>query len=194
VLVLCSGEGMEGSILCDMGFTDVTVSDLAETGVQAALARDNRLKGVVLDAENSDVANESFDVVLVQDGLHHLSSPVRGFTEMLRIAKKAVVFLEPHDSLVGRMIGTKWEQNGEAINWVFRWDKELVQQVVSSYFGSDKFKNLSFSFWHHNPVYAKIAQKMGSSLGLFTVKKIKWLLDITIGKFGNQFCGLILKQ
>jgi hypothetical protein len=113
---------------------------------------------------------------------------------MLRIAKKAVVFLEPHDSLVGRMIGTKWEQNGEAINWVFRWDKELVQQVVSSYFGSDKFKNLSFSFWHHNPVYAKIAQKMGSSLGLFTVKKIKWLLDITIGKFGNQFCGLILKQ
>jgi hypothetical protein len=28
VIVLCSGEGMKGSILCDLGFTNVTVSDL----------------------------------------------------------------------------------------------------------------------------------------------------------------------
>jgi SAM-dependent methyltransferase len=194
VLILCSGEGMEGSILYNFGFTDVTVSDLADTGVQAALARDNRLKGVVLNAEQSDLANESFDIVLVQDGLHHLSSPIRGFTEMLRIAKKAVVFLEPHDSLIGRTIGTKWEKNGAALNWVFRWNKALVEQVASSYLGSDEFRNLSFSFWHHNLVYAKIPQKMGSSLGLFAVKKIKWLLDITMGRFGNQFCGLVLKQ
>jgi ubiquinone/menaquinone biosynthesis C-methylase UbiE len=194
ILVLCSGEGMEGSILCDMGFTNITVSDLAEQGVQAALSRDSRLKGMTLNAERTELKDESFDVVLVQDGLHHLSSPVQGFTEMLRVAKKGVIFLEPHDSLVGRMIGTKWEKNGDAINYVFRWDKKLVEQVISSYLGPNRFQNLSFSFWHHNPVYAKIAKRLGSSLGLFTVKKIKWLFDMTMGKFGNQFCGLVLKR
>jgi ubiquinone/menaquinone biosynthesis C-methylase UbiE len=66
--------------------------------------RDKRLKGIVLNAERTNLPSQSFDIALVQDGLHHLSSPVQGFTEMLRVAKRAVVFLEPHDSLVGRMI------------------------------------------------------------------------------------------
>ena len=184
---------MEGSILCDMGFLDVTVSDLAEQGVKAALNRDTRLKGVVLNAEHLDLTNDSFDIVLVQDGLHHLSLPIVGFTEMLRVAKKAVVFLEPHDSLVGRLIGTQWEKNGSAVNWVFRWDKELVEQVMSSYLGPNQFENLSFSFWHHDS-YEKLPKLLGSVLGLSAIKSIKVLLDITMGNVGNQFCGMVLKR
>lgn len=194
ILVLCSREGMEGSILCDMDFTDVTVSDLAEQGVQAALERDHRLKGLILNAENLDLENESFDVVLVQDGLHHLSSPIQGFTEMLRVAKRGVVFLEPHDSLVGRMIGTQWEKNGSAINYVFRWDKELVEQITSSYLGPDRFSNLSFSFWHHNLVYAKFPKALGVTFGLISVKWTKKILDFFMRGLGNQFCGLVLKS
>lgn len=194
ILILCSGEGMEGSILCDMGFVDVTVSDLAEQGVQVALERDCRLKGLVLNAEQIDLTDESFDVVLVQDGLHHLSSPIRGFTEMLRVAKKGVAFLEPHDSLVGRIIGTQWEKNGDAINYVFRWDKALVGKVLSSYLGPNGWTNISFSYCHHNIVYAKIINVLGSSLGLPAIKFIKALLDTTMGRFGNALCGLVLKQ
>jgi ubiquinone/menaquinone biosynthesis C-methylase UbiE len=194
VLCLCSGEGLEGSILCDLGFKDVTVSDLAENGVQAALERDSRLKGMVLNAENTGLENESFDIVLVQDGLHHLSSPVQGFIEMLRMAKKGVFFLEPHRSLAGRLIGRKWETNGPAVNYVFRWDKNLVEQVASSYLGRDKFENLSFSFWHHNMVYARIPKVLGSTLGLPAIKTIKVLFDGTMGKFGNQFCGMVLRK
>ena len=194
ILILCSGEGMEGSILCDRGFSDVTISDLTDNGVKAALERDNRLKGFPLDAQNTGLKNESYDVVVVQDGLHHLSSPVQGFTEMLRVAKKGVIFLEPHDSLVGRMIGTKWEKNGESINYVFRWDKKLVEQIISSYLGPNEFVNLSFSFCHHNPVYGKIANRFGKSLGLPLIKFIKATLDMCIGNFGNQFSGLVLKR
>jgi len=194
ILVLCSGEGMEGSILCDMGFKDVTVSDLAEQGVQAALQRDERLKALVLNAEHTDLASNSFDVVLVQDGLHHLQSPVQGFTEMLRVAKIGVVFLEGHDTLVCHAIGTVWEKNGSAINYVFRWNKRLVEQVASSYLGPDSFDNHSFTFWHHNMVYAKISKVLGSSFGLSVINIIKLFLDKTLGKFGNQFCGLVLKK
>jgi hypothetical protein len=156
--------------------------------------RDKRLKGIVLNAERTNLPSQSFDIALVQDGLHHLSSPVQGFTEMLRVAKRAVVFLEPHDSLVGRMIGTQWEKNGSAINYVFRWDKKLVDQVASSFLGPNSFDNLSLSFWHHNVVYAKARSILGGRFGLMVVRSIKYFFDRLIGRLGNQFCGLVIKR
>jgi SAM-dependent methyltransferase len=195
ILILCSGEGYEGSILMDMGFKNVTVSDISDAGVSAAKARDSRLKTIVLNAEQLEVQNNSYDIVLVQDGLHHLQSPVRGFTEMLRIAKRSVVFFEPHDSMVGRLIGTKWEKNSEAINYVFRWNKKLVEDITSSFLGQNSFDNLSFSFWHHNVVYGKIAQLLGNgNFALFCIKSLKKTLDAIACGMGNQFCAIVLKR
>lgn len=193
ILVLCAGEGGEGSVLCDLGFTDVTVSDISEFGVKAAMQRDSRLKGLVLDAQQADVAAGRFGVVLVQDGLHHLPSPVQGFTEMLRLSSIGAVFLEPHNALIGRLIGTRWEKNGEAINYVFRWTRGLVEDVASSYLGPDAFRNLSFSFWHHNPVFARLGQKLGGgAFAVQVIRAIKAMLDLLAGHAGNQFCGLVL--
>lgn len=195
VLILCAGEGLEGTILCDSGYKDVTVSDISEVGVAEALKRDARLKGLVLNAENANIEDKTFDLLIVQDGLHHLQNPVLGFTEMLRIARTAAIFLEPHDSLVGRTIGTKWEKNGQAVNYVFRWTKKLVEDVASSYLGPDSFLNLSFSFWHHNVVYHRLGKALGEgAIGLNAIRAIKYSLDIPLGWAGNQFCGLILKR
>jgi ubiquinone/menaquinone biosynthesis C-methylase UbiE len=195
VLVLCAGEGFEGTVLCDLGFRDVTVSDISEAGVRAARERDPRLNTLQLSAEAADLPDGSFELVVIQDGLHHLQNPVRGFTEMLRIASRAALFLEPHDSLVGRVIGTAWEVNGEARNYVFRWDRRLVHDVAASYLGTDAFNNLSFSFWHHNVHYARLAERLGGgSASLRTIKVLKGVLDAPLGRFGNQFCGLLVKE
>jgi ubiquinone/menaquinone biosynthesis C-methylase UbiE len=117
ILLMCGGEGLEGSILCDMGYRNVTISDISERGVAEAIKRDSRLQGLVLNAERADVESNSFEVVIVQDGLHHLQSPVQGFTEML----------------------------GNGIS------------------------------------------------ALNIIRLIKFILDTTLGRAGNQFCGLILK-
>ncbi len=195
ILVMCAGDGFEGSILCDMGYENVTVSDISDNGMEQAIKRDKRLKCLVLNAENADVNNNSFDVVIVQDGLHHLQSPVQGFTEMLRIAAVGALFLEPHDSLVGNTIGTQWEKNGDAINYVFRWTKKLVQDVACSYLGQDSFQNLSFSFWHHNIVYDRLGKFLGNGVfGLYAIRITKFILDFSFARMGNQFCGLILKN
>jgi hypothetical protein len=61
--------------------------------------------------------------------LHHLPRPVTGFTEMLRVAKKAVIVIEPYDSLIGNLLGTEWEEQGTAINYVYRWDKNSFTQA-----------------------------------------------------------------
>lgn len=92
------------------------------------------------------------------------------------------------------MIGTKWEKNGAAINYVFRWDKQLVEQVTSSYLGLDIFENLSFSFWHHNIIFVKLVKLFGQKFGLLAVKGIKGLLDTITSRNANQFCGCMLKK
>lgn len=194
-LVVCSGEGMEGSILCDMGYENVTVSDISGAGVRESLRRDNRLTGMVLNAEHIDMPNSSYDVVVVQDGLHHLRSPVRGFTEMLRVARVGVIVLEPNNSLAGKLIGTKWEVNGDAINYVFRWSRDLIEDISSSYLGMNSFKNNSFSFWHHNIVYSKIGIFFGG--GGFSIRLLslfKRILDGFFSGIGNAFCGIIVKN
>jgi hypothetical protein len=195
ILVMCAGEGLEGSILCDLGYSDVTVSDLSSVAVTQAQARDNRLKGLTLNAECTGLPTGTFDLVVVQDGLHHLQNPVLGFTEMLRIARVAVIFLEPHDSIPARLMGTRWEKNGDAINYVFRWTRKLVEDVASSYLGPDTFTNHSFSFWHHNVGYHRLGRVLGEgALALHAIRGLKSSLDATLGRFGNQFCGLILKH
>jgi hypothetical protein len=193
ILFMCAGEGGGASTLCDMGFRDVTVSDISERGVDAAISRDKGLKGMVLNAQAADLRDGGYGIVVVQDGLHHLPSPVHGFTAMLRIATVAAIFLESHDSLVGKLIGTKWEKNGEVINYAFRWSHKLVYDIVCSYLGTEKFSNLSFSFWHHNIVYHHLGDRLGGGKnGVRVISALKTFLDILFGRFGNQFCGMVV--
>jgi len=195
ILVMCGGEGFEGSVLCDLGFMDVTVSDISDAGVAQAMTRDNRLKGLALNAERADLKDNSFDIVMVQDGLHHLRSPVQGFTEMLRIASVGTMFFEPHAGLAGDILGTKWEKIGDAVNYVFRWDKRMVQDIASSYLGKNAFQNLSFSFWHHNLALEKLGKLFGGgNSGVRAVKTARSILNLIAGGMGNQFCGLIVKN
>lgn len=195
ILVVCAGEGAEGSTLCNLGYTNVAVSDISEYAVKKAMERDSRLKGLVLNAERMTLDRGAFDVVIVQDGLHHLQSPVQGFTEMLRVASVGVIFIEPHDSLIGNLIGTKWERHNGAVNYVFRWNKKLVRDIVRSYLGPDAVINLSFSFWHHNVLYHKLGKILGEGpVALKGIQFLKWALDNTAGWGGNNFCGLILTR
>lgn len=195
VLVLCAGDGYEGIVLLNLGFSNVTISDLSAAIVQTAVRAEPRLKSLSLNAEHTGLPEQSFDIVIVQDGLHHLPRPVLGFTEMLRIASHAALFLEPHRSLVGRWIGTDWETNGEAVNYVFRWSLDLVRDVASSYLGRDTFRDFSFSYWHHNPVFERIAIKLGDrKFAIACIRFLKGTLDFLLPRMGNQICGLIIKN
>ncbi|HEV3052500.1 MAG TPA: hypothetical protein VGX50_19460, partial [Longimicrobium sp.] len=148
---------------------------------------------MVLDMDHQTLPDGAYDLSLVQDGLHHLQDPVRGFTEMLRISTTAAVFLEPHNSLAGRLVGRTWEQHGDAVNYVFRWTRRLVHDVASSYLGRDSFQNLSFAFWHHNVMLEKIGKPLGSRLALPVLRTAKAVFDRVLPASGNQFCGMVVK-
>lgn len=76
----------------------VTASDLDTSNMQKAQQLgyvDNMLN---INAENIDLPSDSFDVVFCKESYHHFPRPQLGLYEMLRVAKKAVVLIEPHDT------------------------------------------------------------------------------------------------
>lgn len=196
VLVVGAADGYESRTLFDCGFRDVSVTDFSEVAVRLAVERDPRVRGFALNLEDAvNVPDNSFDIVVAQDMLHHLPRPVNGFTEMLRMARHAVIFLEPHDSFVGRRIGTIWEENNGFKNYVFRWTKDLVNDVTSSYLGHPEFMNLSFSFWHHNIQMERIGRALGGGrFAVFALSTTKTFLNGALAGSANQFCGMIVKK
>jgi|HubBroStandDraft_6_1064221.scaffolds.fasta_scaffold277293_2 SAM-dependent methyltransferase len=50
----------------------------------------------VIDAENLDLAEDSFDLVYVWEVLHHLKDPARALREMSRVSRRYVVVFEPN--------------------------------------------------------------------------------------------------
>lgn len=159
VLVVCGGVGGEGTFLANAGFGHVTVSDIAPAALQICRERDARLDTLELDAQDLALPEGAFDVVLVQDGLHHLTRPVTGFNEMLRVARLAVVVIEPYESLVGHLLGQTWERQGDAVTYVFRWERRLIRDVARSQLGNAVRDARVMRLWDHSSTVERVAMK-----------------------------------
>jgi ubiquinone/menaquinone biosynthesis C-methylase UbiE len=194
-LVVCGGVGEEGIFLHQRGFASVTVSDISENALTICRAHSPHLKTAVLNAEDMrEIPDASYDLVLVQAGLHHLPRPVQGFTEMLRVARRGVIVIEPQQSLVGNLLGTTWEVEGDAINYVFRWNRHIFEQAACSYLQRSDLKI----------VYRRLLDHPGAVHGLFDKLHVPaWarltaakVLYATVGPLnfaGNQMVGVVLK-
>jgi ubiquinone/menaquinone biosynthesis C-methylase UbiE len=195
VLLVCGGVGGEGTFFADQGFVDVTVSDLSEKAMELCHRFDGRLKTRVLNAEQmSEVEDGSYDLVVVQDGLHHLPRPVLGFTEMLRVARSAAVVIEPHSGLVARAIGRQWEVEGDAVNYVFRWNRSIFEQTTRSYLIREDAPVIVCRFFDHNLVVNRLVSKLPvpRSTQLLAAKAVYGLLRLA-APMGNMMVGIVLK-
>jgi SAM-dependent methyltransferase len=194
-LVVCGAPGGEGIALADLGFRSVTVSDFAAEGLQFCQLLDGRLKTKVLDAENLDVPPEAFDLVLVQDGLHHLPRPALGLTEMLRVASKGVVVIEPHSGIVARLLGTRWENTEGEINFVFRWNEWLIREICLSYLLKRVARIEVKRLWDHHVILGTIGRRVGRGWwALWVVKSIYAVLNALVPWMGNMMIAVITKQ
>jgi len=194
-LVVCGGSGADGTLLANLGLADVTVSDVSEVALRLSRERDRRLKTMMLDAETMDLPANSFDLVLVQDGLHHLPRPVLGFTEMLRVARRAVVIIEPHAGIIGKALGQTWERTGDAVNYVFRWDAGLLTQTTRSYL-LDQAAIYPSRIWNHNITLENVGRAVGGGrLGVGVAKALYALLNTPGPRWiGNTMIGIVVKR
>jgi ubiquinone/menaquinone biosynthesis C-methylase UbiE len=193
-LIVCGGVGGEGTYLKNIGFRDVTVSDFSEEALAICRARDPRLQTVLLDAEQADLPDASFDVVLVQDGLHELRRPAVGLTEMLRLSRRAAIVIEPHQGLVARLFGTRWEYHEGVANYVFRWSRHDLQDVVFSFLRDPAVVVNVTRLWDHNVVVGRVARFAGGGrLGLLLARTTYFALDTLFAGLGNMMVAVIVK-
>jgi len=193
-LVVCGGVGGEGTYLKNLGCRSVTVTDFSQHALEICRERDPRLETRVEDAEHHDLPDESFDIVLVQDGLHELRRPTIGLTEMLRLSRVITIVIEPYDGIVGRLFGTRWEAHGGVINYVFRWNRRLVRDVVRSFLRAPAVATRVIRLWDHNVIVRRVAQLAGrGEAGVMVARAIYFTLDTVFAGFGNMMVAIIVK-
>jgi ubiquinone/menaquinone biosynthesis C-methylase UbiE/uncharacterized protein YbaR (Trm112 family) len=103
VLDLCCGSGMDAEYLANAGanVVGVDISIGALRGAQERARRYGLEYDLVLgDAENLPVRDRAFQLAYVHDGLHHLNSPEKGFSEMARVASEGILVTEPAKTLL----------------------------------------------------------------------------------------------
>ena len=74
--------------------SDIAVTLLAEAAREGLIA-----SWSVQNAEALTFADESFDLVCCKESFHHFPRPMLALYEMLRVARTAVVLIEPNDRL-----------------------------------------------------------------------------------------------
>lgn len=191
-LVVCSGVGGEGTLLANAGFA-VTVCDFSVNALRICQQRDPRLATVACDAEQLCFRDGSFDLVVVQDGLHHLRRPPVGLTEMLRVACRSVILIEPHAGLVGNVFGTRWEQEEGATNYVFRWTDRMLREVTSSYLLEPEVRIFPMRIWDHNLQIQRMVNSLPRRLRLPLARFTYTALRVLLQRMGNMMVAVIVR-
>lgn len=105
-LCVCGGSGMDAEWLARLGIRP-TILDMSQEALARARIRAERhgfqatlVRG---DASRLPFSDQSFDLALVHDGLHHLNTPYRALGEMARIARYELVAVEPARAALTRL-------------------------------------------------------------------------------------------
>jgi SAM-dependent methyltransferase len=159
ILVVCGGI-LDKTVLEDLGFTDVVISNVDTRTSSTAFAP---FEWSFQDAEDLAYPDDSFDFCIVHSGLHHCKSPHKALLEMYRVSRKGVVVFEPCDNLTTRIgvwlgIGQEYEiaavagndyrhggvRNTSIPNYVYRWTERDVVKTVNTYAPHTKTQFLFF--------------------------------------------------
>lgn len=156
VLDICCGSGMGAEIYVWCG-ARVTGLDISDRSIARARERAKRhgfaAEFVTGDAENLPFPDQSFDVVTVHDGLHHLPNPHKAVAEMARVARKAIIVIEPARSwLTQQAVTAGWALDYEAAgNYVYRFREDKIFQIAER----AGFKRLRYAqyllYYQHKP-------------------------------------------
>jgi ubiquinone/menaquinone biosynthesis C-methylase UbiE len=149
VLVACGGD-LDRRTLLELGFTDVTISNLAPHAGHMDYAPYTWMHD---DVEGLSHADNSFDLVLVHNGLHHCYNPMHALGEMCRVARKLIVCIEPQETWFTRLgarlgYGQMYEDvavfcngciaggvaNTEIPNFVYRFSADAVRKFARCFF------------------------------------------------------------
>jgi SAM-dependent methyltransferase len=151
---------VEAETLIKFPFKKIILSGInePEEKTRGIMKKDKRVSYLKKDIENINLPNGSIDFVFVKEALHHVSRPIRGLYEMLRVAKKGVIFIEPMETLLGRVLDKfgmvsnyEYDSSGKfRDNFVYRWRKKEIIKILNSYYLESGYEVEFKSCWMSN--------------------------------------------
>jgi len=185
LLIAGCGKGADVHYLRKFYEPEIYVCDIAENAVAVAMASFENIRGGVGDIECLPFEDNSFDYSFVAASLHHLSEPILGLYELLRVAKDGVIVIEPNDSILTRIatfLGFA-HQVEESGNYVFRFSKRDVIKISNSLF-YDCYVTRFFATH-------KVAK---TKTGFFVLKILNAIANLICPSQGNYIVFLIKKR
>ena len=91
--------GLDSVRLRERGVSSVLPTDIADASLSESKARGIIDDYRVENAERLSFADNSFDYVFCKEAFHHFPRPFLALYEMLRVAKKGVILVEPQDQV-----------------------------------------------------------------------------------------------
>ncbi len=189
VLEVCCGSGMMAEKFARAGAA-VTGIDFSSAAVARAHERVRRCgfaaSFLTGDAEDLAFADRSFDIVAVHDGLHHLGDPPRAIREMARVAREAVLILDPADAALTRLavrfgLAHEIEEAGNQI-------RRLVASEVAAILHEAGYRRVrwrrSLMYYPHRP--PGWWRWLDRAPAFAAVRAAFRCCDIAFGRWGNK--------
>lgn len=183
------GRGMDLEFFWRKG-AKVTGLDITCSCLELARKRFKLIGGdvetICCDAESVPLQDNSYDICYAYDSLHHCPKPYKVIKEMLRIAREAVIIMEPNSSLIIDLsirLGTTrlWESSGnykhyfkvKYLNEFLK--KNGVKRVVTEFSFYKKF--------HRQPTWFPLLSK---SPFFQAIKIALYLMRKSLGPLSNH--------
>lgn len=196
ILDICCGSGMISEFYAKKEANVYGIDILSEC-IKRAKIRSQKYKFSakfqVADSEDLPFSNNSFDVVSVHDGLHHLDNPIKAVFEMVRVAKKGVIIIEPAAAFITKIsillgISKNYENEG---NFVYRFkDSELINWLNKAGCKEIILKRY-IMYYPHKP--GRLFNIFSSFLVYPLSKILFYVINAVFGRFGNKLQVVGLK-
>jgi SAM-dependent methyltransferase len=209
ILVVAGGETDRRAMVdCNLG--NITISNLDFHQGQTDYAP---FEWKRLDVEHLDLADNSYDWVVIHAGLHHTAVPAMAVCEMFRVARKGIVCFEARDSLLMRLAVVagltpdyEMEQaflehgsgggyrNGPIPNYVYRWTEREFEKVVNCYAPTHTHTFFcAYGFRFPIERFSMMKSPMYRLLG-HLIANLMRVAEVTIPRQGNQFAFGVMKN
>jgi hypothetical protein len=138
--------GRDAWMLSEMGFKKITASNLYTDGLEKSSKINNLPNYLKINCENINLPDNSIDYILCKEALHHMPRPYLAVYEMLRVASKGIVFIEPQDPIIDYKISIqkiayreliKDNLLGDKISYKLNIDNSDIYQSAINWWESD---------------------------------------------------------
>ncbi len=194
-LDICCGSGMISEYYAKKG-AKVSGIDLSPEAVERASIRSKRYdfqaEFKIADSTNLPFPDNSFDIVSVHDGLHHLDTPKKAVKEMARLAKKGVIIIEPVKALITELsilLGVSLRYEGA--DFVYRFNKDELTSWLKEFGIKRVLIKRYIMYYPHQP--GRFFRIFDNVVLFYIVKKIFEIVNMLVGKSGNKIQVIGLK-